>query len=106
MVLTLPRSPPAIRSLRGCSALGWARPAGVAPRARVAAYKACFLKPGDTRASCATSDLVQAIDAAVADGVDIINYAVGSADLDPAAPDAIALLNAADAGIFASVAVG
>ncbi len=79
---------------------------GVAPRARVAVYKACFLKPGDTRASCATSDLVQAIDAAVADGVDIINYAVGSADLDPAAPDAVALLNAADAGIFASVAVG
>ncbi len=79
---------------------------GIAPRARVAVYKACFLRPGDTRASCATSDLVQAIDAAVADGVDIINYAVGSPDLDPAAPDAIALLNAANAGVFASVAAG
>ena len=83
-----------------------AQVSGIAPRARVAVYKACFLRPGDTRASCATSDLVQAIDAAVADGVDVLNYAVGSTDLDPAAPDAIALLNAADAGVFASVAAG
>jgi hypothetical protein len=79
---------------------------GIAPRARVAVYKACFLLPGDTRASCTLSDLVQAIDAAVADGVDVLNYAVGSAELDPTAPDAIALLNAAEAGIFASVAAG
>ncbi|MDX1517879.1 MAG: S8 family serine peptidase, partial [Woeseiaceae bacterium] len=51
---------------------------GMAPRARVAVYKACWLRPGDQRASCNTSDLAGAIDTAVADGVDIINYSVGT----------------------------
>ena len=79
---------------------------GIAPRARVAVYKACWLKPGESRASCATSDLARAIDAAVADGVDIINYSVGSLETDLTAPDDIALLNALDAGILSVVAAG
>lgn len=79
---------------------------GIAPRARVAAYKACWLKPGDTRASCATSDLARAIDDAVADGVDIINYSVGSLETDLTAPDDLALLNALDAGVLSVVAAG
>jgi subtilisin family serine protease len=83
-----------------------ARVAGVAPRARVAVYKACWLKPGETRASCATSDLARAIDDAVADGVDIINYSVGSLETDLTAPDDLALLNALDAGVLTVVAAG
>ncbi len=79
---------------------------GIAPRARVAVYKACWLKPGESRASCATSDLARAIDAAVADGVDIINYSVGSLETDLTAPDDIALLNALDAGVLSVVAAG
>ena len=79
---------------------------GVAPRARVAVYKACWLRPGDQRASCNTSDLANAIDAAVADGVDIINYSVGSSLIDVIAPDDIALLGATKAGVLAVVAAG
>ncbi len=79
---------------------------GVAPRARVAVYKACWLRPGDTRASCNTSDLANAIDSAVADGVDIINYSVGSSMLQITAPDDIALMNATKAGVLAVVAAG
>ncbi|MEM7430566.1 MAG: S8 family serine peptidase [Pseudomonadota bacterium] len=79
---------------------------GVAPRARIAAYKACWLRPGDTRASCNTSDLANAIDAAVADGVDVINYSIGSSLLRDTAPDAIALLAATKAGVFTVVAAG
>jgi subtilisin family serine protease len=79
---------------------------GVAPRARVAVYKACWLRPGDTRASCNTSDLANAIDAAVADGVDVINYSVGSSMLQITAPDDIALMNATKAGVLAVVAAG
>jgi subtilisin family serine protease len=79
---------------------------GIAPRARVAVYKACWLRPGDQRASCNTSDLARAVDAAVADGVDIINYSVGSSMLDISAPDDIALLAAAKAGVVSVVAAG
>ncbi len=79
---------------------------GVAPGARVSVYKACWLRPGNVRASCNTSDLANAIDAAVADGVDIINYSVGSSLLRTTAPDAIALLAATKAGVFTVVAAG
>jgi subtilisin family serine protease len=79
---------------------------GVAPRARVAVYKACWLRPGDQRASCNTSDLASAIDAAVADGVDIINYSVGSSLVSVTAPDDLALMAATKAGVFTVVAAG
>ena len=79
---------------------------GVAPKARVAAYKACWLRPGATRASCNTSDLANAIDAAVADGVDIISYSVGSSLTRTTAPDDLALLAATKAGVLAIVAAG
>ncbi|MEJ2128151.1 MAG: S8 family serine peptidase [Woeseiaceae bacterium] len=79
---------------------------GVAPRARIAVYKACWLRPGDQRASCNTSDLANAIDAAVADGVDIINYSVGSSMLSITAPDDLALMAANKAGVIAVVAAG
>lgn len=79
---------------------------GVAPGARIAVYKACWLRPGDTRASCNTSDLANAIDAAVADGVDVINYSVGSSKTEVVAPDDIALMAATKAGIFSVVAAG
>ncbi len=83
-----------------------ARVSGIAPRARIAVYKACWLKPGETRATCATSDLTRAIDDAVADGVDIINYSIGSLETDLTSPDDIALLNAVDAGVLTVVAAG
>ena len=79
---------------------------GMAPGARIAVYKACWLRPGDQRASCNTSDLAAAIDAAVADGVDIINYSVGSSMLRISAPDDAALLAATKAGIVSVVAAG
>jgi subtilisin family serine protease len=79
---------------------------GIAPKARVAVYKACWLRPGATRASCNTSDLANAIDAAVADGVDVINYSVGSSLRRTTAPDDLALLAAAKAGVIAVVAAG
>ena len=79
---------------------------GMAPRARVAVYKACWLVPGGFRATCSVSDLVAAIDDAVADGVDIINYSVGSLDDSLDDPDDLALLRAAEAGVLSVVATG
>ena len=73
---------------------------GVAPRARIASYKACWNGEG-----CFTSDLVAAIDTAVADGVDVINYSIGSSAQTLAADD-IAFLFAADAGVFVATSAG
>ncbi len=82
------------------------RISGIAPRARIAVYKACWLEPGSTRGTCTTSDLVRAIDDAVADGVDLINYSVGSLETELDAPDDLALLDALDAGVLTVVAAG
>jgi len=83
---------------------------GVAPAAKVAMYKACYEgpDPADTADDiCALSDLVAAIDAAVADGVDVINYSIGGgAATSVLEPDDIAFFNAAAAGIFVSVSAG
>lgn len=79
---------------------------GVAPRARVSVYKACWLRPGATRALCNTSDLALAIDTAVADGVDVINYSVGNTRRDITAPDDLALMAATKAGVFTAASAG
>jgi subtilisin family serine protease len=79
---------------------------GMAPRARIASYKACWVRPNAVNASCNTSDLQAAIDQAVADGVDIINYSIGSNAPGLLGPDAIAFLFAADAGVFVATSVG
>ena len=79
---------------------------GIAPRARIAVYKACWLEPGQLRGTCSTSDLQRAIEDAVADGVDIINYSVGNTDISLDDPDDLALLAATDAGVLSVVAAG
>ncbi|HUL80889.1 MAG TPA: S8 family serine peptidase [Gammaproteobacteria bacterium] len=83
-----------------------ARVSGLAPRARVAIYKACWMEPGGGEPTCSTSDLARAVDDAVADGVDLINYSLGTTLTDLTAPDGLALLNAFDAGVLAVVAAG
>ncbi|HEV8623916.1 MAG TPA: S8 family serine peptidase, partial [Acidimicrobiia bacterium] len=83
---------------------------GIAPRARIAAYKVCWTgtaASGDAvEGSCMGSDAVAAIDAAVADGVDVINYSVGSATSAVFGPVERAFLGAAAAGVFVANAAG
>jgi hypothetical protein len=80
---------------------------GMAPGARIAAYKACWNGQPDVGSGCAASDLVSAVNAAVADGVDAINYSIGggseSAYTDPVE---IAFLNAAIANVFVATSAG
>ncbi len=81
----------------------WGRVSGIAPRARLAVYKACWsLESGS---ACSTADLVAAIDQAVADGVDVINYSVGSGSSVFGA-DELAFLHAAAAGVMVAAAAG
>ncbi|MDN3022799.1 S8 family serine peptidase [Streptomyces sp. S.PB5] len=74
---------------------------GVAPAARVAAYKACWGAAG-----CPLADVVAAMDRAVADGVDVINLSVGGALPSMDNPLYAAQLNAAAAGVFVATAAG
>ena len=76
---------------------------GIAPRARISVYKACW--SGLDGDGCSNGDLVAAIDAAVADGVDVINYSIGS-DTAELGPDSISFLLANDAGVFVAASAG
>jgi subtilisin family serine protease len=78
---------------------------GIAPRARIAAYKACWSVPG-TAGSCFNTDTVAAIDQAVADGVDVINYSISGTSTNFRDPVEIAFLFAADAGVFVAASAG
>lgn len=75
--------------------------AGVAPHANVIAYTVC----GDV--GCYLSAILGAIDQAIVDGVDVINYSIGGGSSDPWADlDSIAFLNAMYAGIFVATSAG
>jgi subtilisin family serine protease len=78
---------------------------GMAPAARIAVYKAMW-RQADGEGSGGTVDLVQAIDDAVSDGVDIINYSVSGSDSTIADPVEIAFYNAAAAGVFVAASAG
>src|SRR3954447_14346722 len=79
---------------------------GMAPAAKLAMYKVCW----DGRSvpdGCFTSDSVAAINDAVADGVDVLNYSIGgtseSGVLDPVAQ---AFRAASNAGVFVANSAG
>ncbi len=85
------------------------RVSGMAPRARIAAYKVCWngtVPPAGFSNGCASSDSVAAIDQAVADGVDVINFSIGGPSTIFNGPDDVAFLFAADAGVFVATSNG
>ncbi|HSI57354.1 MAG TPA: S8 family serine peptidase [Ideonella sp.] len=79
---------------------------GIAPRARIAVYKACWIESTQAQAVCYGADQVAAIDQAVADGVDVINFSISGTRTDPLDPTQQAFLAAADAGVFVAAAAG
>ncbi len=74
---------------------------GVAPHANIIAYRACGPN------GCPLSALTDAINQAVADGVDVINYSIGGPSSNPwTDDDAQAFLDAWDANIFVAASAG
>lgn len=73
---------------------------GIAPRARIAAYKVCWNEAG-----CFLSDILAAIDGSIAEGVDVINYSIGGG-ASLLGEDDVAFLFAADAGIYVATSAG
>lgn len=77
---------------------------GMAPRARIAAYKVCWGTGND--GGCYNSDSVAAIDQAVADGVDVINFSISGSQTNFLDPVEVAFMNAASAGVFVAASAG
>lgn len=79
---------------------------GMAPHARIAMYKALWSTQAADTASGSTSDLMAAIDQAVADGVDVINYSISGTLTNFRDPVEISFMYAADAGVFVAASAG
>ncbi|MEV6526002.1 S8 family peptidase [Longispora sp. NPDC051575] len=79
---------------------------GMAPAARLAIYKVCWALDNAGANSCSNIDSVKAIDDAVFDGVDVINYSISGSTTSVVDPVEIAFLNAAQAGVFVAASAG
>ncbi|MHB8679789.1 MAG: S8 family serine peptidase [Rudaea sp.] len=86
---------------------------GVAPHANIIMYKACVAKDAaNPNGGCAESDLLGALDQAIADGVDVINYSIGGGAQDAyqllaqGNTDVAAMFDARAAGIVVVAAAG
>ena len=79
---------------------------GMAPAARIAAYKVCFSDLDPDTGDCYTSSTLSAIDDAIADGVDVINYSISGATRTVVDAVEYAFLGAAAAGVFVATSAG
>lgn len=73
---------------------------GVAPRANVISYKVC------TEWGCLSSASVAAVDQAVLDGVDVLNYSISGGDRPWNDSVDLAFLGAFEAGVFIAASAG
>ncbi|MEN9659021.1 MAG: hypothetical protein RL571_2486 [Pseudomonadota bacterium] len=82
---------------------------GIAPRARLATYKVCWTSNdpilAEGKNNCYGGDSIKAIEAAVSDGVNILNYSIsGGEQLND--PVDLAFLAATNAGVFVAASAG
>ncbi len=73
---------------------------GVAPGAFVSVYKVCGVL------GCFSSDSVAAVEAALLDGVDVINFSIGGGTNPFTDPVELAFLDAYEAGVFVATSAG
>ena len=89
------------------SGLKFAQISGVAPHANIIAYQIC--RPGDAGdkySGCPTVPILKAIDDAIKDGVDVINFSISGGGNPWNSATEQGFLAARNAGIFAAVAAG
>lgn len=79
---------------------------GIAPHARLAIYKVLWAVNQSGGGSGTTADIVAGIDAAVADGVDVINYSISGSGTTFVDSVGLAFLRAAKAGVFVATSAG
>ncbi|SHI22983.1 S8 family serine peptidase [Ferrimonas marina] len=90
------------------SGFSFERISGVAPRANIISYQTCLPgDAGDPLAGCFTSLAILAVEAAIQDGVKVLNYSVGGGSSDPWNDgESVAFLNARAAGIHVVTSAG
>jgi len=84
---------------------------GVAPRANIIAYRVCHVgdPPASNGGGCSESAVLAAIDQAIDDGVDVLNYSIGTTFATNPwgfSSESRAFLNAREAGIFVATSAG
>lgn len=80
---------------------------GVAPHANIVAYQIC--RPGDqgdTYSGCPGAAIIAALDDAVTDGVDVLNYSISGGGNPWRSSTELGFLAAQEAGIFSAVSAG
>ncbi len=82
------------------------RISGVAPRANIIAYDICYTNTVTLQGLCPNVSAVAAVDQAIADGVDVINYSISGGTSPWSETVSLAFLNAADAGVYVAASAG
>lgn len=90
---------------------------GIAPRARLATYKVCWTRSNaattvpdprwpNYQNGCFGADSIRAIEAAIQDGVNVLNYSISGSTTNIADSVDVAFKAAVDAGIFVAASAG
>ncbi|MFQ4150027.1 S8 family peptidase [Arthrobacter sp. LAPM80] len=79
---------------------------GVAPAAKLSVYKICWEDDDPATGGCYSSAAVAAINQAILDGVDVLNYSISGSTDTTTDPVSLAFLSATSAGIFVAASAG
>ncbi|WP_442320000.1 S8 family serine peptidase [Arthrobacter psychrolactophilus] len=79
---------------------------GVAPAAKLSVYKICWEDTDPDTGGCYSSSAVAAINQAILDGVDVLNYSISGSATSTTDPVSLAFLSATSAGIFVAASAG
>ncbi len=79
---------------------------GVAPAAKISVYKICWEDKNPSTGGCYSSSSIAAINQAILDGVDVLNYSISGSTTTTTDPVSLAFLSATSAGIFVAASAG
>lgn len=79
---------------------------GIAPAAKLSVYKVCWEDDDPSTGGCYGSASIDAIEQAILDGVDVLNYSISGSATTTTDPVSLAFLSAASAGIFVAASAG